>query len=213
MTTLPSVTGSTLRHTSRQWRLIKSVSILFALFLLVACSSIDGSSSETVSARSFHSTHSSPLRLSRGGDNFRFTDDVTGTVTWPDGEPASNAVIAFFPYGYGFGGQSNGVIQVPTDAQGQYAISGCGCDALGATYYLNYSRNAGSNCYIIMQSDSGSYTVTASPGDVANWRMLDMPCSKNYLTPATLGKTFALMQSHPEISSGSWRQARLRSGG
>src|SRR4051812_32034550 len=32
--------------------------------------------------------------------------DVEGTITWPDGVPAANALIDFYPNGYPYGGQA-----------------------------------------------------------------------------------------------------------
>lgn len=203
--TARTVTDLSWRPISRPHSIMKLLPIFFVI-LLAACSSTGGHDGGAGSA---HSSFSSLSEDSGTPDS----TDVTGTVTWPDGEPARNMVIVFYPNGYPFGGQSGGAVQDSTDSQGQYTIRGCGCAALGATYHLGTSRNGGNNCYIIMQTDNGSYAAAASPGDVVNWKMVDMPCSRNYLTPASAASSIALLRSHPEISGGSWQQARQRSGG
>lgn len=140
---------------------------------------------------------------------------VTGTVRWPDGAPARNAMLDIYPQGYPYGGQSGGEYAGTTDANGQYTINcgATGCTDLGMTFELTYAQNGGNYCYIIMRSDSNTYTVNAQPGGVINWTMMDMPCSRNYIMASSATNTIALLRANPQIAGGSWQHARQETGG
>lgn len=193
------------------------VKTVVGLFLLAPSITACGAHSQQHSLPPPISTNGPNSQDNQGGQNPQDNQGataVTGTIYWPDGQPAANATVDFYPNGYPYVGTigGDGEVQGTTDSQGRYAITGCGCTAFGAEYHLDYSRNGGNYCYIAMHADS-SYTVSASPGDVVNWTMVDMPCSRVYLNPSDLQGQLALMQAHPEITGGSWQQARVNAGG
>jgi hypothetical protein len=140
---------------------------------------------------------------------------VTGTVTWPNGDPAANAEIDIYPNGYPYAGSSGGEFTTTTDAAGRYLIQDCGCNQLGATFHLGADRNGGYQCYIMMYAVAEqAFEVSAPDGGNVDWRMVDMPCSQVYLTPQSLQKNLAILKSNPQrLSGGSWQQAEQRTQG
>jgi hypothetical protein len=139
---------------------------------------------------------------------------VSGRIFWPDGQPAANVRVDFYPNGYPFGGQQYNPVQVVTGADARYGLQGCGCAALGVTVDIPPSGNGdaqhgGDSCYI-MAATTGGQLTTAATGGTVNWRMIDMPCSQNYITPDSLRENIAIMQNDPLSSGGTWQDARRR---
>jgi hypothetical protein len=143
---------------------------------------------------------------------------VTGTVTWPDGNPAANASVYFYNYDPGFtaSGWSDGEYQVQQlPADGSYSLPGCPCQDLTAYLYVP-ATSGGQDCWIIMQDDSQTYVGRqANPGDAINWRALDMPCSPTWYTsdqPTVQSEYTTVL---PSLNSGTWQsaEARTSSGG
>ena len=91
-------------------------------------------------------------------------DAVTGTITWPDGHPASNASVYFYNHDPGFSaiGWSDGQYQVlQLAADGSYSLVGCPCGNLTAYLYVPSTpgadpANGGQDCWIIMKDDNGT---------------------------------------------------------
>lgn len=141
--------------------------------------------------------------------------DVEGTITWPDGIPAANALIDFYPNGYPYGGQAGGE-RLQTDQQGRYTLGNCPCSDLGASYFLPIGggsawNNGGNECIIMLATADGALTGPAQPGDDVNWQMVNMPCSSNYLRPDSLNQEIAAIQADPQqLSGGNWWEARAR---
>lgn len=149
---------------------------------------------------------------------------VTGTVTWPDGQPAANASVYFYNYDPGFSasGWSDGEYQVQQlPADGSYSLPDCPCQDLTAYLYVPATpgadpANGGQDCWIIMQDDNQTYWGRqASPGDTINWRALDMACSPTWYTsdqPTVQSEYTTVL---PSLNSGSWQsaEARTSSGG
>lgn len=121
--------------------------------------------------------------VSSGTNGGGSSASVTGTVTWPDGQPAANASVYFYNYDPGFTANGwydgkYGVQQLPAD--GSYSLSGCPCQDLTAYLYIP-APSGGQDCWIIMQDDTQTYSgLPASPGDVINWQAKDLPCSPTW---------------------------------
>src|SRR5580693_3059998 len=125
----------------------------------------------------------SGTNFSSGTNDGGSSGSVTGTVTWPDGNPAANASVYFYNYDPGFtaSGWSDGEYQVQQlPADGSYSLPGCPCQDLTAYLYVPATpgadpANGGQDCWIVMQDDSQTYSgLPANPGDDINWRALDM---------------------------------------
>ncbi len=133
---------------------------------------------------------------------------VTGTITWPDGQPAANASVYFFNYDPGFSASGwydgeSGVQQLPAD--GSYSLSGCPCQDLTAYLYIP-APPGGQACWIIMQDDNQTYSGRlANPADVINWQALDLPCSPTWYTSdqSTVQSEYSTVL--PQLNSGSWQ--------
>ena len=160
----------------------------------------------------------SGTNFSSGTNDGGSSGSVTGTVTWPDGNPAANASVYFYNYDPGFtaSGWSDGEYQVQQlPADGSYSLPGCPCQDLTAYLYVP-ATSGGQDCWIIMQDDSQTYVGRqASPGDAINWRALDMPCSPTWYTsdqPTVQSEYTTVL---PSLNSGTWQsaEARTSSGG
>jgi hypothetical protein len=160
----------------------------------------------------------SGTNFSSGTNDGGSSGSVTGTVTWPDGNPAANASVYFYNYDPGFtaGGWSDGEYQVQQlPADGSYSLPGCPCQDLTAYLYVP-ATSGGQDCWIIMQDDSQTYVGRqANPGDAINWRALDMPCSPTWYTsdqPTVQSEYTTVL---PSLNSGTWQsaEARTSSGG
>ena len=156
--------------------------------------------------------------FSSGTNDGGSSGSVTGTVTWPDGNPAANASVYFYNYDPGFtaSGWSDGEYQVQQlPADGSYSLPGCPCQDLTAYLYVP-ATSGGQDCWIIMQDDSQTYVGRqANPGDAINWRALDMPCSPTWYTsdqPTVQSEYTTVL---PSLNSGTWQsaEARTSSGG
>src|SRR5690348_13120298 len=131
---------------SRHRILVGAIISLLATPLLAACGG-QSQGSDTSPARPSHTgaplvdnRNSQAGRNSGGaagddqsGQGVQGSSLVTGTVYWPDGVPAANATIDFYPNDYPYGGTSGGGGEFTgsTDSEGRYSITGCGCTALG----------------------------------------------------------------------------------
>ena len=153
-------------------------------------------------------------------------DAVTGTVSWPDGQPAAGASVYFYDYepqiSLDTGGWSNGKYAVPTlPSDGSYSLTGCPCNDLTAYIYLpgqpgGDPNNGGQDCWIIMQDDSGNYTGDpANPGDVINWQVLDMPCDSTWYASdqSAVQSTASLLAQQSVGYAGTWQAAEARASG
>ncbi len=151
---------------------------------------------------------------------------VTGTVTWPDGQPAAGASVYFYDYepqiSLDTGGWSNGKYAVPTlPSDGSYSLTGCPCNDLTAYIYLpgqpgGDPNNGGQDCWIIMQDDSGNYTGDpANPGDVINWQALDMSCDSTWYASdqSAVQSTASLLAQQSVGYAGTWQAAEARASG
>ena len=160
-------------------------------------------------------------------------DAVTGTVTWPDGHPAGGASVYFNNHETGFSGSgwsqhdsANSWYQLQQlPADGSYSLPGCPCGYLTA-YLLVPSAvmspaNGGWDCWIIMQDDNGSYSgLQANPGDVIDWKALDMPCSPTWYTSDQSTVQSERTVLDPSLNggdysayAGTWQAAELRASG
>ena len=163
---------------------------------------------------------------SNSNSNSGSSGSVTGTITWPDGQPAANASVYFYNYVAGFSasgwssGGSNGQYQVQQlPAGGSYSLTGCPCSDLTAYIYVPAAvmspGNGGWDCWIIMQDDNQNYSGReANPGDVINWQALNLPCSRIFYTsdqPTVQSEATTVL---PSLNSGPWQTAeQLTSGG
>jgi hypothetical protein len=141
---------------------------------------------------------------------------VTGTVTWPDRNPAANASVYFYNYDPGFtaSGWSDGEYQVQQlPADGSYSLPGCPCQDLTAYLYVP-ATSGGQACWIIMQDDNQAYWGRPSnPGDTINWQALDLPCSPTWYTsdkPTVQSEASTVL---PQLNSGSWQAAEASTSG
>jgi hypothetical protein len=166
---------------------------------------------------------SSASYSSGNGDS---SGSVTGTVTWPDGQPAVNVSVYFNNHETGFSGSgwsqhdsANSWYQVrQLPADGSYSLPGCPCGDLTAYLLVPSSvmsaANGGWDCWIIMQDGKQNYSGRqANPGDVSNWQALDMPCSPTFYTsdqPTVQSETSTVL---PSLNSGSWQTAEQVTGG
>jgi hypothetical protein len=153
-------------------------------------------------------------------------DAVTGTVSWPDGQPAAGASVYFYDYepqiSLDTGGWSNGKYWVPTlPSDGSYSLGGCPCNDLTAYIYLpgqpgGDPDNGGQDCWIIAQDDSGNYAGDpANPGDVINWQALNMPCDSTWYASdqAAVQSTASLLAQQSVGYAGTWQAAEARASG
>jgi hypothetical protein len=153
-------------------------------------------------------------------------DAVTGTVSWPDGQPAAGASVYFYDYepqiSLDTGGWSNGKYAVPTlPSDGSYSLTGCPCTDLTAYIYLpgqpgGDPSNGGQDCWIIMQDDSGNYAGDpANPGDVINWQALNMPCDSTWYASdqSAVQSTASLLAQQSVGYAGTWQAAEARASG
>jgi hypothetical protein len=159
---------------------------------------------------------------------------VTGTVTWPDGNPAANASIYFEnrdlaacinnPNGFTGAGWSVGdscnyfyqYLQLPAAGGGSYSLQGCPCANLTAYLYVPGAvmtqANGGSDCFIIMKNRPNNQNYQnysgfqANPGDVIDWQALDLPCSNSWYAsdPAAVQ---SVATQPPPFNSGPWQNA------
>lgn len=162
---------------------------------------------------------------SSGGTNVGGgSGSVTGTVTWPDGQPAANASVYFYNHDPGFSasGWSDGEYQVQQlPADGSYSLPDCPCQDLTAYLYVPATpgadpANGGQDCWIIMQDGNQAYSGRrASPGDDINWQALDMPCSSTWYASDQAAVQSEQATVLPSFNSGSWQsaEARTSSGG
>jgi hypothetical protein len=198
--------------------LVSAVSVL-AVGTLAACGAGIGGTNDgsgTYGSGTVDGVGSSSANDGSGGGS------VIGTITWPDGNPAANASVYFYNYDPGFTatGWYDGQYQVQQlPADGSYSISGCPCQDLTAYLYVPATpgadpANGGQDCWIIMQDDNGTYSGRpANPGDVINWRALDMSCSPTWYTsdqPTVQSEATTVL---PSLNSGSWQSAETRTGG
>lgn len=156
---------------------------------------------------------------------------VTGTITWPDGTPARNIELTFYPQVFS-GSSGTSYVEARTDQSGAYSIQGCPCDSLVGFV----SQPAGSGgpyeggraCWILMTSPSGYEGVRVDDGQTLNWRVLDIPCNQNYYSPSDAGRIQGLMNGIQQQLNqgvdpnnigndggyaGPWQAERDRSGG
>lgn len=193
-----------------------------AILALAAC----GSSSPATIPPLTPDSQSGPTATSPAAPTATQGDAVTGTVTWPDGHPAVGASIYFYNHDPGFvaSGWSDGEYQVePLPADGAYSLGGCPCADLTAYLYLPSTpgadpANGGWDCWIIMQDDNGSYSgLQANPGDVIDWKALDMPCSPTWYTSDQSTVQSERTVLDPSLNggdysayAGTWQAAELR---
>lgn len=157
-----------------------------------------------------------------GGGGGSGSGSVTGTISWPNGDPAAGASVYFYNYDPGFTpvGWSDGqyeVQQLPAD--GSYSLGGCPCQDLTAYIYVPATagadpQNGGQACWIIMQDDNQNFSGRpANPGDVINWQALDLPCSPTWYTSdqSTVQSEYTAVL--PYLNSGTWQAAETRTSG
>ena len=153
---------------------------------------------------------------------------MTVNVHWPGGSPASGAPVIVYPHGVG-GGSILDVdgFQGKADANGRFTVSGCPCQ-LSIWFYEPHDSstdpfNGGRDCWIIATYNNQLDLVTATPGDILDWKILDIPCSSTPYNPRDAQSVFpGLLQQQSEVSAGqvgqdfgyagSWQQARARLG-
>lgn len=148
---------------------------------------------------------------------------VAGAITWPDGHPAANTQVFWYPGGYTPDpARPPAESQIPAD--GGYSLAGCPCSQL--TGYLHvpppslaWPADKIPGCWIILRA-RGTYTgITARPGEVINWRALAMPCAPAPFSsdPAHVRQEIQLLTA--ELASplsgltaagGSWQDAENR---
>ena len=166
-----------------------------------------------------------PTAVTPGGSGSG--DSVTGTVKWPDGNPAAGASVYFNNHDAGFDGSGSGwsqgqngnwseKLQLP--ANGSYSLSGCPCADLTAYLYVPASvmspANGGWDCWIIMQDDSQNYSgLQANPGDVINWQALDLPCSRMFYTSDQATVQSEATTVLPTVNGGPWQTAEQLTSG
>jgi len=154
-----------------------------------------------------------------GGGAGSGSGSVTGTISWPNGDPAAGASVYFYNYDPGFTpvGWSDGqyeVQQLPAD--GSYSLGGCPCQDLTAYVYVPATagadpQNGGQACWIIMQDENQNFSGRpANPGDVINWQALDLPCSPTWYTSdqSTVQSEYTAVL--PYLNSGTWQAAETR---
>jgi hypothetical protein len=205
--------------------------VLAASLLVITALAACGSSAVT--------TTSTPIgsggNTGSGGNVSSDNGSVTGTVTWHDGNPVTNAHVyfenrdmaacinnpgGFTGVGWTEGDNCNYFFQfVKLAADGSYSLPGCPCRDLTAYIDVSAEVNGGPECYIIMrdnnQNDQNYQTYSgfqASPGDVINWQALDMPCSGSWYASdsSAVQSEAALLQSQ---NSGSWQNAEQETSG
>jgi hypothetical protein len=161
-------------------------------------------------------------------------DAVTGTVSWPDGNPALDAYVYFNNHQSGFSGsgwtpRQNGnwyeYQQLPAD--GSYSLPGCPCADVTAYLYVPGSPgaphdNGGWPCWIIMQGGaSETYSgLQISPGDVVDWKALNYPCSPTFYVSDPSVVQNLPSEIDPSLNggdysaySGTWQAAESRTSG
>jgi hypothetical protein len=145
---------------------------------------------------------------------------VTGTVSWPDGNPAANADVYFYNYqptvlGAGWSGDYvDGYYEVvPVQSNGSYSLGGCPCGDLSAYLYIpgvsgEGPQSGGSDCWIILADDAGNYSGRpADPGEVINYSALNMPCDPTWYASdqqAVQSEYGVLTQAEQDGESGLW---------
>jgi len=201
------------------------------VLMLAACGSSTSSFSSPGLPPSSRQPSSPPSTISQPQSS---SDAVTGTVSWPDGNPAANASVYFNNHDPGFSGNGwnqgqNGnwwyqVQQLPAD--GSYSLPGCPCGYLTAYLLVPPTSgaslaNGGFACWIIMQDDSGTYSGRqVSPGDVIKWRALRMNCSPTFYTSDSSTVQSVRIETDPSQNggdysgyAGTWQDAETRTSG
>jgi hypothetical protein len=151
------------------------------------------------------------------------TSAVTGSVHWPNGDPAANTPLTFFPQGYSLD-ELTPSVTVQTDATGAYALTECPCQALVGWLMVpeNHSPdafNGGRDCWILMGTDDGTTGgVSAQPPAQLDWNIPDWPCSSTPYNPSDAASVVAALQQQqqdpndqPDVGyAGTWQDARAR---
>lgn len=151
---------------------------------------------------------------------------VTGTITWPDGNLAANTQVLWYLGGYK-PDRARELAEAHIPADGSYSLTGCPCSAL--TGYLHvpppslaWPADKIPDCWIILQADGIYSGITADPGDVINWRALDMPCAPAPYRSDPSDVQWEIRLLNAEISTlpygltatgGSWQDAENRTTG
>ena len=152
------------------------------------------------------------------------TSAVTGTISWPDGNPAANTQVYWYNGGYSADSQSE-PSQIPAD--GSYSITGCPCSQLTGYLYIPATNGdgpltGGRACWIILQAQGTYSGITANPGDVIDWQVFDMPCSTAPYRSDSYDVQLTQQQMNTEINNpggdqtetaGTWQDAESRADG
>jgi|tagenome__1003787_1003787.scaffolds.fasta_scaffold20745590_1 hypothetical protein len=155
--------------------------------------------------------------------------EVSGTMMWPDGEPARNILFEAYPQGVGNGGIGNETpVEGQTNSQGSYAFDGCPCQF--SMWLLQPETpgrgpfDGGRDCWIPMAHDNAIDLVPADPGDTLDWTVVDVPCSDTPYNPRDFDSSAQQLtdQQNAYLAgqdtdfsgyAGPWQQARQRAGG
>lgn len=151
-------------------------------------------------------------------------DAVTGTISWPNEDPAANTQV--FWYLGGFSSDSPNPLdqqQVPPD--GSYSLTQCPCSDLVGYLYLPAAPdatdplNGGRACWIILLAQGTYSGIAANPGDMINWQAVDMPCSTSPFRsdPSDVQSEIQLLNSEisnpggdQTVTAGTWQDAESR---
>lgn len=152
------------------------------------------------------------------------SDGVTGTISWPNGDPAANTQVYWYLGGYSADSPTS-VEQQQIPADGTYALTQCPCSGLTGYLYLPTAPetadplNGGRDCWMILQAGGNYSGIDANPGDTINWQAVDMPCSTSLFRSDPSDVQSAIQLLNSEMSNpggdqtetaGSWQDAENR---
>jgi hypothetical protein len=134
----------------------------------------------------------------------RAAGPISGTVVWPDGNPARGVRIALFPYNHrsAYSLSENPEYDIDTDRSGRYVVQMCPCASLNAWLTIlsfESAFNNGKSCMIKMTPDGQHYTgVPVQPGQQVNWMIGPKNCDRMLLE---------FDPGHDDPTAATWRQA------
>jgi hypothetical protein len=149
---------------------------------------------------------------------------VTGTITWPDGNPAASTQVFWYAGGYNSASASF-ESQIPAD--GSYSLSGCPCSPLVGYLHVPppsqaWPVNKDRDCWIILKAHGTYSRITAHPGEVINWQALNIPCATGPYrsSPSDVQSEIQLLNAAMAdpmkgriATAGTWQDAENRTSG
>jgi hypothetical protein len=152
----------------------------------------------------------SPAGYRTSTEPSEFQGVLQGKVLWPDGVPAANVRVDFYPMGEPattLGSYTTDYAQIRTDSSGKYALQGSFSNPVAYFYAPpnpspRYDRLEENDCYVNMNS-------SVQQDGTVDWIMVNMPCSRTYIPPSKWNILAPGLVNNPQqTTGGAWQYRR-----